>query len=92
MNTHWPKLIATAVLVGAVGGLAQVGNTGTLTTMGQIRMGVGEQTGQEATQILERMLNVLPTITIFEGTRVRIWVERDLTLPAYERHTVSPSL
>ena len=92
VSTHWPKMIATAVLIGAIGGLAQVGNSGTLTTAGQIRIGVGQQTGQEATQILDRMLNVLPTVTIFEGTRVRIWVQRDLTLPAYEHHTVLPTL
>jgi len=41
---------------------------------------------------LDRALNILPTITIYEGTRVRIWVQRDLQLPAYENHTISPTL
>ena len=29
VNSHWPKVIATAALVGAIGGLSQVGVTGT---------------------------------------------------------------
>ena len=92
VNTHLAKLIGTAVLVGAIGGLAQAGNSSTITTLGAVRMGVGEQAGQEATQILERALNTLPTITVFEGTRIRIWPTKDLTLPGYEFHTVSPTL
>jgi type IV secretion system protein VirB10 len=93
VNTHWPKLIATAVLVGAIGGLAEAGATGTgYTGLGAIRTGVGEQAGQEATQILNRALNQVPTITVYEGTRVRVWVKSDVQLPAYENHTVSPTL
>jgi type IV secretory pathway VirB10-like protein len=93
VNSHWPKIIATAALVGAIGGLSEVGATGTtLSGLSGIRLGVTQQTGQEATQILDRALNILPTITIYEGTRVRIWVQRDLQLPAYENHTISPTL
>jgi type IV secretory pathway VirB10-like protein len=93
VNTHWPKLISTAVLVGAIGGLAQAGATGTgYTGIGAIRTGISAEAGQEATQILNRALNQMPTITVYEGTRVRIWVKSDVQLPAYENHTVSPTL
>ena len=89
VDTHWPKVIATAVLVGAIGGLSEIGATGTsLTGLTAVRLGVSQQTGQEATQILDRALNILPTVTVYEGTRVRIWVQRDLKLPAYENHTI----
>lgn len=93
VNTHWPRVIATAVLVGAIGGLAQAGGIGgSYNGVDAIRLGVTEQAGQSAMQILNRALNVLPTITVYEGTRVRIWVQRDFQLPAYENHTVSPTL
>jgi type IV secretory pathway VirB10-like protein len=93
VNTHWPKLIATAVLVGAIGGLAESGATGVgYSGVGAIRVGISEQAGQEATQILNRALNQIPTITVYEGTRVRVWVKSDVQLPAYENHTVSPTL
>ena len=93
VNTHWPKVIATAVLVGAIGGLSEIGASGTTVTgLTSLRLGVTQQTGQEATQILDRALNILPTVTIYEGTRVRIYLQRDLQLPAYENHTIPPSL
>jgi type IV secretion system protein VirB10 len=91
VDTHWPSLIATAVLVGAISGLSEYGGIGT-SGLDYIRFGVGQQTGQAATQILERALNRLPTITVYEGTRVRIWVQRDFTLPDVDNHTVIPNL
>ena len=93
MNTHWAKTIGTAILVGAIGGLSQglgVGSTygpGTVITTG-----IGAQTGQQATQILDRALNQLPTVTVYEGMRVRIWSARDFEVPAYENHLVTPAL
>jgi type IV secretory pathway VirB10-like protein len=93
VDTHWPKVIATAALVGAIGGLSQIGASGTsLGGIDAIRLGAGQQTGQEAMQILNRALNILPTVTVYEGTRVRIWVQKNFQLPAYESHTVSPTL
>ena len=93
VDTHWPKVIATAALVGAIGGLSQIGASGTsLGGIDAIRLGVGQQTGQESMQILNRALNILPTVTVYEGTRVRIWVQNNFQLPAYENHTIPPNL
>lgn len=93
VNTHWGKIIGTAILVGAIGGLSEgFGATGGVTGPAIITTGIGQSTGQQATQILNRALNVLPTVTVFEGTRVRIWTAQDFELPAYENHLVSPTL
>jgi type IV secretion system protein VirB10 len=93
VDTHWPKVIATAALVGAIGGLSQIGASGmSIGGVDAIRLGVGQQTGQESMQILNRALNILPTVTVYEGTRVRIWVQKNFQLPAYENHTVRPNL
>jgi len=52
VNTHWPKVLATAALVGAIGGLSEVGASGTtLTGLTGIRLGVTQETGQEATDL-----------------------------------------
>jgi type IV secretory pathway VirB10-like protein len=93
VDTHWAKVIGTAVLVGAIGGLAQAGAYGGTYGPGTaIQTGIGAQTSQQAVQILDRDLNVPPTVTVYEGTRVRIWVAHDAELPAYENHRVNPSL
>ena len=43
-------------------------------------------------QIMSRFLNVMPTITIREGNRVKIYISNDILLPDYNRHHMDPSL
>ncbi len=95
VNHHYLRMFGAAVAVGGIGGLAQIGggyggfgyDPGTA-----VRSGIGQEMGQESMQILDRFLNVLPTITIREGTRVRVWLTQDIALPAYASHTMSPAL
>jgi type IV secretory pathway VirB10-like protein len=37
-------------------------------------------------------LNVLPTFTIREGQRVKVYLSDDLLLPAYEKHQMPSDL
>jgi type IV secretion system protein VirB10 len=39
-------------------------------------------------RILDRYLNVLPTLTIREGHRVKVYLSDDVLLPAYEQHHI----
>lgn len=41
---------------------------------------------QSSLRILDRYLNVLPTFTIREGHRVKIYLSQDILLPAYDSH------
>jgi len=44
-------------------------------------------------QVMNRFLNRLPTVTIREGHRVKVYLTNDLDLPAYEdRPLVAPSV
>jgi type IV secretion system protein VirB10 len=43
-------------------------------------------------RILDRFLNILPTITIREGTRVKVYLSDDLFLPDYNQHTMRADL
>jgi type IV secretion system protein VirB10 len=53
--------------------------------------GSGVDTAAQATtQVMNRFLNRLPTITIREGHRVKVYLTGDLDLPAYESPTVQP--
>jgi type IV secretion system protein VirB10 len=42
--------------------------------------------------ILDRFLNILPTVTIREGNRVKVYLSGDLLLPDYSEHTLQPDL
>ena len=92
VNSHWAKVILTAGAVGAIGGLSQIGNTSTLTGLGAMRLGVTQQSGQSVTQILDRALNILPSVTVFEGSPVVLYISGDLDLPARENHTIPSNL
>ncbi len=85
VNSHYTTIFGAALAVGAIGGLAQIGNNAaTLSNLGEFRNGVSASTAQSADRILDRFLNRLPTITIREGTRVKIILTDDLALPAYQ--------
>jgi type IV secretory pathway VirB10-like protein len=86
-------VILTAGAVGALGGLSEIGASSTsLTGLGAMRLGVAQQSGQSATQILDRALNILPTITVYEGSPVVVYIQGDLDLPARENHTIPSNL
>ena len=87
------QAFAAAAAVGGLGGLAQVGNSGSvLDSSSQIRNGISGQTANEGEQILNHFLNRLPVITLKEGSRARIYVGRDILVPSYAEHRVDPTL
>ena len=42
-----------------------------------------------AARILDRFLNLLPTVTIREGHRIKVYLANDLDLPAYREITLA---
>jgi type IV secretion system protein VirB10 len=82
-----------AAAIGGLGGLAQIGNNGSVFTPStQIRNGISEQTAAEGEQVLNHFLNRLPIITLKEGSRARIYIGRDILIPSYAEHRVDPTL
>ena len=82
-----------AAAVGGLGGLAQIGNNGSvLDPSTQIRNGISAQTSAEGEQILNHFLNRLPVITLKEGSRARVYIGRDILVPSYAEHRVDPTL
>lgn len=82
-----------AAAIGGLGGLAQIGNNGTVFDPStQIRNGISSQTSMEGEQVLNHFLNRLPVITLKEGSRARVYIGRDLLMPSYADHHVDPTL
>lgn len=87
------QAFAAAAVLGGLGGLAQIGNNGSiLTPSAEIQNGISSQTAAEAMQVLNHFLNHLPVITLKEGSRARVYIGTDLLIPSYAEHRVNPSL
>ena len=90
VNHHYVQIFGTSIAIGMIAGLAQ-SNTqyGTsISAADAYRQGVASSLSQSSLHILDRFLNVLPTFTIREGQRIKIYLAEDLSLPAYENHEI----
>lgn len=87
------QAFAAAAAVGGLGGLAQIGNNGSvLSSSTEIRNGISEQAATEGEQVLNHFLNRLPIITLKEGSRARVYIGRDILIPSYAEHRVDSTL
>jgi type IV secretion system protein VirB10 len=57
-----------------------------------MRQGFAVSTAQSASQILDKFLNILPTVTVREGHRVKVYLSSDLALPDYNNHNMPSNL
>jgi type IV secretory pathway VirB10-like protein len=94
VNNHYLRIFGTSLAIGAIGAVAEAGTTGGLTASGSdlMRQGFAQSTAQSSAQILDRFLNILPTVTIREGHRVKVYLSGDLALPDYANHTMPSNL
>jgi type IV secretion system protein VirB10 len=94
VNNHYVRLFGVSLAIGAIGAVSEAGTAGALTASGTdlLRQGFAQSMGQSSAQILDRFLNVLPTVTIREGHRVKIYLSGDLALPDYTLHTIPANL
>jgi type IV secretion system protein VirB10 len=93
VNHGYLQAFAAAAAVGGLGGLAQIGNNGSiLSPSTEIRNGISEQSAAEGEQVLNHFLNRLPVITLKEGSRARVYIGTDLLIPSYAEHRVNPTL
>ena len=86
VNRHYLQVFGASLAIGALSGLAQYGTSGGIGTTGfgdQYRQAAGASLAASTGRVLDRYLNVLPTITIHEGYRIKVYLTNDLELPAY---------
>jgi type IV secretion system protein VirB10 len=89
VNHHYRSTFGASAAVGLITGFAQyLGSLGLNRGNGDrtvvITGNVGDATAQSASQTMNRFLNRLPTVTIREGHRVKVYLTSDLDLPAFE--------
>jgi type IV secretion system protein VirB10 len=88
VNQHYWSTFGAAAAVGLISGLAQwIGTAGFSDGTGDrtvIIAGGADAASQASLQVMSRFLNRLPTVTIREGHRVKVYVTSDLELPAYQ--------
>lgn len=93
VNHGYLEAFAAAAAVGGLGGLAQIGNAGSiLSPSTEIRDGISQESAMEGEQVLNHFMNRLPIITLKEGSRARVYIGTDLLIPSYAEHRVNPNL
>ncbi|MGA7174744.1 MAG: TrbI/VirB10 family protein [Candidatus Acidiferrales bacterium] len=94
VNNHYLRIFGASLAIGALGAVSEAGTGDVLTTSGSelMRQGFAQSMAQSSEQILDRFLNILPTITIREGHRVKVYLSGDLTLPDYNNHKMPSDL
>ena len=91
VNNHYLQIFGTSIALGVVAGASQITQGGgTITTSGSqaFTTGAAGSVSQSAATILDRFIQIPPTITIREGHRVKVYFTQDLLLPAYSNHTI----
>jgi len=91
VNNHYLQIFGTSIALGVIAGASQITQGGgTITTSGSqaFTNGAAGSVSQSAATILDRFIQIPPTITIREGHRVKVYFTQDLLLPAYSNHTI----
>jgi type IV secretion system protein TrbI len=91
VNNHYLQIFGTSIALGVIAGAAQIEQGGgALTGSGSqlFTNGAAASISESATTILNRFMQIPPTITIREGHRVKVYFTQDMLLPAYSNHNI----
>jgi type IV secretion system protein TrbI len=85
VDQHWDRLVMGAVLSTVIGIGAELGsNANDSSIASALRQGSSNSLSQTGQQITQRNLNIQPTLTVRPGFPVRVIINRDLVLAAYQ--------
>ena len=92
VDRHYAQIFGASLAVGAIAGLAQAQTSVGLdaTALDAYRQGAAANLAQSSARILDRFLNLLPTVTIREGHRIKVYLSNDLEVPAYRDDQPTP--
>ena len=92
VDRHYLQIFGASIALGTLSGLSQYATRsasnadyGFSDAFGQ---GAGSSLATSTARVLDHFLNVLPSVTIREGHRLRIYLTRDLDLPPYREQPV----
>ena len=86
VNRHYAQIFGVSLALGAIAGFAQGQSAVGLdaTSVDTYRQGAAASVSQSSARVLDRFLNLLPTVTIREGHRIKVYLSQDLQLPMYQ--------
>lgn len=87
VNNHYMQIFGVSIALGVVGAAAQGTASYGYGAGGWdvVRGGFGQGMSQAAMQVMNRFLNIPPTVTVREGYRIKVYFTQDLEVPAYRR-------
>jgi type IV secretory pathway VirB10-like protein len=91
VNNHYLQIFGTSIALGVIAGASEIETGGgALTSSGSqlFATGASASISSSATTVLDRFLQIPPTITIREGHRIKVYFTQDTLLPAYTNHTI----
>jgi type IV secretory pathway VirB10-like protein len=94
VNNHYLQIFGASIALGVIAGAAEIEQGGGAFSGNgsqEFTYGASSSISQSATTILDRFIQIPPTITIREGHRIKIWITQDMVLPAFKNHTIPQS-
>jgi type IV secretory pathway VirB10-like protein len=91
VNNHYLQIFGASIALGIVAGTAQATNFNqgyNESGSEAYKSGIASSLSQSSANVLDRFINIPPTITIREGHRIKVYITQDMLLPAVENHTV----
>ncbi len=87
-NNHYLEIFGTSIALGVIAGAAEATTNSGYNETGSeaYRQGIASSLSQSSANVLDRFINIPPTITIREGHRIKVYLTQDMLLPAYENH------
>jgi type IV secretion system protein VirB10 len=89
VNNHYVEIFGASIALGVIAGAAEVTNLNegyNETGSEAYKAGIASSLSQSSANVLDRFINIPPTITIREGHRIKVYITQDMLLPAYENH------
>jgi len=89
VNNHYVEIFGASIALGVIAGAAEATNANqgyNESGSEAYKSGVASSLSQSSANVLDRFINIPPTITIREGHRIKVYITQDMLLPAYENH------
>ena len=88
VNNHYLEIFGASIALGVIAGAAEATTDSGFEENGadMYRQGMAESLAASGGNVLDKFINIPPTITIREGHRIKIYLTQDMLLPAYENH------
>jgi type IV secretion system protein TrbI len=91
VNNHYVEIFGASIALGVIAGAAEATNANAgynESGTEAYKEGIASSLSQSSANVLDRFINIPPTITIREGHRIKVYITQDMLLSAYENHSM----